>query len=221
MVAIAALAIVVTSAALFVVSSARARQRAQATVAVNRGVEAMRAERRDEARALFLQSLRLDPRQPAALMNLGVMALQDSLLTTADSLFTIMVDATRTDRVLHAAALYNLANVDLQRGAPGVAATHLRESLALDSTNVEAANNLGWALIENHQPADALAVLERALQTFGEEKHLLKNAALAADQLGKRFEALRYVQRSLAADPNYADALALRTRLVSSGGETP
>jgi tetratricopeptide (TPR) repeat protein len=194
---------------------AAAKRRDQALVIQRQGVEAADAGNRAAARALFERALKLDPKQAGALTSLGLIAEDEQRYATAESLFSAVLRHSPDDPGVQSSAYYNRGNCRLStRQFPG-AVEDLRAAMALDSSGAETYNNLGLALIQNGQPADARPVLERGIARFPSVKYLYKNAALAAIQLGDPARALTFIDRALRVDPKYAEAESLRAQAMA------
>ena len=212
--AAAVVAVVLSGAGASRRKEARLRNIAEAQRLQELGTEVGQANNLDSARVLYQQSLVLNPGQPGALNNLGLMALEAQRYTLAESLFKAMLEHNPSDSTVRATALHNLAECDIARKAYGRAVTRLEEALALDNKTPEAYNNLVWAYMQNHQPADALVVAKRGLDKFPGEPFLYKNAGVAARALGDLPGALGYLNTAVRLDTTFKEAADLRAQVA-------
>ncbi len=216
-----ALFILIGAAGLAMVSMA-SRRRDQALVIEQRGEAARKAGHGTTARALFEQAVKLDPGQAAALIYLGLFAMDDHRFAVAESLFNAVIDHHPKDPQVLAGAFYNRGDCRLETDQYAAAVEDLRSAIALDSSTSNVYNNLGFALIQNGQPDEALTVVKRGIARFPGEKYLFKTAGQAAIQLGDPAQALTYLDHALKIDPHFSQADSLRGRaiaLVAPGGQ--
>jgi tetratricopeptide (TPR) repeat protein len=80
---------------------------------------------------------------------------------------------------------------------------------AAGETHAELSNNMGVALMENGESAEALLHFERALEIDGDNADVLRNAASACALVGDLDRGLEYVARSLSKDPFAAHTHAI------------
>ena len=80
---------------------------------------------------------------------------------------------------------------------------------AAGEAHAELSNNMGVALMENGESAEALLHFERALELDGENADILRNAASACACVGELDRGLEYVARSLSKDPFAAHSHAI------------
>jgi Tfp pilus assembly protein PilF len=208
------------AAALLLWTGARREQRAEATRLSGLGSAAMSERRIDEARGLFQRALTHDPGNAVALGNLGLIVLDEGNVTSAESLLTQALLHT-TNSQARAGVLLNLGEISLQNHAYPAAIERYQEALAADSSYAHYYNNLAWALIQNRQPAEAASVLTRGLSRFPSEPFLLKNAGLAAFQLGDDATARQHLDRAIALDDSLGEAYALRAEVRAHAGDAP
>lgn len=213
---------VLGSGALLASGVLQGRRAEEASLIQRRGVEAQQAGDVAAARTLFEQALDRDPSNAGALNSLGLLALTERRYASAESLFGAVIRHHRNDATLRSSALFNLGESRLQTQQPSLAVESFREAFALDSSGAERYNNYGWALIENRQAQEALALLERGIARFPGEAFLHKNAGLAALQIGDLPAALRHLDRALQLNPALEEARTLRARaLEAAGGSVP
>jgi Tfp pilus assembly protein PilF len=209
----------VTGAVFLLLTANGARDRAEAGRLSGLGSAALAERRIDDARDLFQRALDLDGHNAVALGNLGLILLNEGNVASAESLLTLALKHTRNPEA-RAGVLLNLGEINLRDGAYPEAIGRYREALASDSSYAHYYNNLAWALIQNRQPADAAAVLERGLQRFPSEPFLLKNAGLAAFELGDDANARRHLDRAIALDDSLTEAYTLRAQVRERNGDT-
>jgi tetratricopeptide (TPR) repeat protein len=73
----------------------------------------------------------------------------------------------------------------------------------------ELANNMGVALMDSDEPAEALRHFERGIELDSDNPDILRNAASACARSGRLDEALEHITRSLAIDPFAAHSHAI------------
>jgi serine/threonine-protein kinase len=211
-VAVAALAVIAAGALWD--KGVRARK-AEASRLDDLATAAIRKGDYDAARDLGLRALELDSKRTTALNNLGMVRLHEGAFAAAESLFQAALERSGNDPKFRAATLHNLADCDIGQKVYDRAVRRLSESFTLDSSSADAYNNLGWAMIQNGQSGDALAVLERGIGRFPAEKYLYKNAGLAARDLGDREQATRFLDEALRRDPGFEEAASLRREVAA------
>jgi tetratricopeptide (TPR) repeat protein/tRNA A-37 threonylcarbamoyl transferase component Bud32 len=186
--------------------------RRAALAANNRGIAELAAGRIDAAEAAFRESIARDRRYAKPYLNLGMVQLRRGRAAEAESLYLLVLTATRAERSDSANAYAQLASLDMDQGVWTSAVENLARSFALDSSSAAAYGNLGFALVQQRRPAEALAVLERGVQRFPDEPLLHKNAGLAALRLDRAQVAAGHLARAVALDPSLAVAHGLLAR---------
>jgi Tfp pilus assembly protein PilF len=184
-----------------------------------RGLEAMRHDSLDAARGYFEAALRKDPRNSATLINLGSIAVREGDDTRAAVRFNQALGGRSASPGHRAAALYNLADINMRAGAWASAVSELRQSIALDNASGNAYNNLGYALVMGGQLNEARAELDSAIARFPGFGSLHKNAGMAAYRLGDNAGALQALDRAIQLDPALSAAYALRARVRADGND--
>lgn len=151
--------------------------------------------RLDEARAGYLEVLRLQPRHFDALHLLGALEMQAAQYEKALEFLdrAIAADASRS------AAYSNLANALRMLNRPQEAIGRCDRALQLDPGNVAALVNRGLSLRDMERNAEALADLDRALAL----------APGSANILGNRGHVLRKLARFEAAAACFSQLLAV------------
>jgi len=88
----------------------------------------------------------------------------------------------------------------------------------------ELSNNMGVALMDTGEPADALPYFERGVELERDNPDILRNAASACALTGELEKAMEYITRSLAIDPfaahSYAIHADIRYRMNDWAGAT-
>jgi tetratricopeptide (TPR) repeat protein len=98
--------------------------------------------------------------------------------------------------------LLALADVQDYQGRPADAIAIYRRVLSLDDRNGEAMNNMAWLLaVKLDQPAEALAIVDRAIDNLGRAETLLDTRAVIYLKLGKPPEALADLGQVIAKTP--------------------
>lgn len=155
-----------------------------------------------------------DPRFVEAMVNLALVALDQNDLESAERW---LADAYRTEpdypKIASAEGLLALARGDADR-----AVLYFERAGVSAPRDPEVLTNLGAAFLAQRRPADAVEVLEDALENHAGHGATVVNLALALDQLGEHDRARHYYQRFLKvssySDP---DRAAVRTRLEQLG----
>jgi tetratricopeptide (TPR) repeat protein len=170
---------------------------------LERAVRLHQGRKLDEARAIYEQVLRLQPRNFDALHLLGTLLAQTGHRHEAVDLIerAIAVDGR------NATAYYNLGNVlrDLKRTEEAIA--RYDKALALNPNASDAHCNRGNSLLDLGRPAEALGSFEAALRIRPDYIRALVNAAAALIDLRRPEEAIAHCDRVLALEPNQATAL--------------
>jgi tetratricopeptide (TPR) repeat protein len=106
---------------------------------------------------------------------------------------------------------WNIAGLArLRSGGREQAISCFRDGLrAAGEAHPELSNNMGVALMENGESAEALLHFERALELDGDNADILRNAASACALVGELDRGLEYVARSLSKDPFAAHSHAI------------
>ena len=65
-------------------------------------------------------------------------------------------------------------------------------------------NSLGYLKINGHKPAEAISILEEALEHCGEDKFTLNNMSAAYQTMGDQVQASKYAHRLIELHPRYA-----------------
>ncbi len=119
----------------------------------------------------------------------------------------------------HAGVLQLLGVLQARRGEFDAAVELLDRALAADPGLASACNNRGHALLELHQPAQALASYDRALALGLESADALNNRGIALQTLMRPDEALASYARAVALDAGFAAAHRNRGELLLEIGE--
>ena len=180
-----------------------ARARASGIAAdIKAAFGAHRAGRLDEARDLYRQILRRDPRQPDALYLFGMLHLAAKRVDEGTALLKRALAA----RPNFPAALFNLGMAFKTQRQPIEAIEHLNRAIALEPTMAEAHAYLAEALLGQGKVAAAEASCDRALLLQPGMAVALTNLGRVRKAQGRVAEARDAYQRALAADPSQADA---------------
>jgi tetratricopeptide (TPR) repeat protein len=186
----------------------------------NEGLDSLRSGNLVAAQARFGSALAISRNYPEAKLNLAIVLQRSDRADSAARVFgEVLTEANRPD--LQAGAHYGLGEIDLDAEAWPSAVGHLSEANRLDSTRVEFANNLGFALIQAGRTDDALAHLQSAARRFPGEAALHKNLALAWLKAGQIDSARSAVDQALRLRPDYAPAIQLRTEIQSAVNGAP
>ncbi|MBI3932665.1 MAG: tetratricopeptide repeat protein [Acidobacteria bacterium] len=113
-----------------------------------------------------------------------------------------------------------LAQIALERGAPGEALSACDEILGRVPGDVEALNVRGIALRRLGRLDEALEAYEEVLRRRPGQVQARFNLAIALDRLGRRDAAVEAYRRAVAQDPLHAPALSNLARLQARRGDT-
>ncbi len=173
-----------------------------------------RAERHEEAIALYRHALTLRPGDPYAHNDLGC----ELTLIGRPAEAVGFLERAIALKPGHAEAHNNLGNALRALGRPAEALQQYRRALELKPAYTAALNNLGAELAESGQPAEALVVFERARALRANDAATLDNLGSALRHLGRFDEAIARHREALAVNPNFAEAHAnLGRTLVAAG----
>ena len=155
-----------------------------------------------KAEGLYQQVLQADPRQPAALHLLGVIAHQGEENDIAVDLITQAL-AIKPD---YAEAHSNLGNALQDLGRLDEAVASYQKALSLKPDYAKAHNNLGNALKELGDLDGAIANYHKAIDIEPGNAAALNNLGNALQDLGRLDEAVASYHKALAIKPDYAEA---------------
>ena len=194
------------------------------------------AGRLPEAGGLYRRILQADPKQPAALHLLGVIAHQVGKNDVAveligkaiaikpdyaeaySNLGLTLQDQGKLDEGIanyhkaiaikpdHVEAHNNLGNALQQMGKLDEAAASYHRAIAIKPDYAEAYNNLGGVLHEQGRPSEAIASYRKALAIKPDYPVAHNNLGNALQAMGELAEAVASYHQALARKPDYADA---------------
>jgi len=158
-----------------------------------------------EAERLYRQVLSIDKNNPDALHLLGVLLHQTG--RTDEGIQSIRRAIARDPRA--AEFHLNLANIQAERGQPGLAADSLRKAIELEPRGaVDARIRLARFLnAELNRPSEAVQVLRQALAIQPANVEALNDLAVALHRAGDRAAAVEYYNQAIALTPNDVDLL--------------
>ena len=166
-----------------------------------RAIEAHRKGAIDDAKSLYSEVLRLDPRHAAAYGNLAIIAVQQGDLVRAESLFRKEIRL-RPD----SAAPYNhLGSVLQQQGKWADAIAAHERAIALNPNYAEAHLALGNAFKAQHRLDEAMRCYRAALAIKPDYAEAHNNVGVVLQLQDKLQEAARAYCKA-AARPGYAEA---------------
>jgi protein O-mannosyl-transferase len=114
----------------------------------------------------------------------------------------------------NAAGVYNLKGMALQsQDEPDKAVACYRETIRLDSRNVEAYINLGNIMLGRQQPEEAARYYLTALEYDPKLWMAYYNLGLAMEKQTKYDEAIKYYEQSLKINPDFYDTYRCMTRV--------
>jgi predicted O-linked N-acetylglucosamine transferase (SPINDLY family) len=156
----------------------------------------------DEAKRLYAEVLRLDPRNEAARGNLAIIAARQGDLRGAEALLRQALDLRPDDPV----AWNNLGSVLQQQGRPADAETAHRQAIALKPDYAEARLALGTALMRQGKADEALGALRDALRLKPRYAEAANNIGVILQGQGRPDEALAVYGDVVAWQPASAEA---------------
>ncbi|MBS1827524.1 MAG: tetratricopeptide repeat protein [Acidobacteria bacterium] len=168
--------------------------------------------RMKEAIDEFAASLKLNPRQPDVVFNLGLALLSEGRATEALQLLDNHPSATSDHLSLRGAALNAL-------GRSPEAAQSLRRAVTLDPNNPDTLYDLAVTLLRIDAPAEAAQLLTKARTRFPKVSKIHAAAGMAAYAGGKNDEALRAYETAVRLEPNAADLYAALGDVYDAVGE--
>ena len=180
-----------------------AERDAKLAEALNRAVDAHRAQRLDEAAELYRGILDAAPDLFDALHLFGILEAQRRNYDAALDLLSRAVAANPAVAPAHS----NRGNVLLALRRFDEAVESYRQALAIDPDYVEAWYNLGNAHLAGHRPEEALAAYDRVLAAKPDHLAALNNRGNALRALKRIDEALATYQRALTMRPDSAEVL--------------
>lgn len=173
-----------------------------------------RAERHEEAIALYRHALTLRPDDPYAHNDLGCAL----TLIGRPAEAVGFLERAITLKPGHAEAHNNLGNALRALGRNDEALQQFRRALELKPAYTAALNNLGAELAEAGRPEEALEVFERARALRANDAATLDNLGSALRRLGRFDAALARHREALALKPDFAEAhVNLGRTLVAAG----
>lgn len=178
------------------------------------GVVRLQQGRAEEAIDLIGKALRINPRSPAAHVNLGAAfgALKrlNEALGCYDKALTFDRD--------HLLALNSRAATLLDLGRPEEGLASLDRALAINPSNVETLRRRGQVLWQMKRLDEALACCETLLAIDPNRADALSNRGTILQALNRMDEALASYDEALAIKSDHADALNNRGNLLSKLG---
>ena len=155
-----------------------------------------------EARALYEQTVRVEPRHFHALHLLGIIALQNNQAEAAVDLFgrAILIDPSSV------AAHVNQGNAQHERHRFDDAIACYDKAIALKPDCAEAYHNRGNALRELKTYAAAIASYDTAIALKPDYAEAHQNRGLTLSELHQREAAVASYEKAIAHRPDYADA---------------
>jgi tetratricopeptide (TPR) repeat protein len=173
------------------------------------------AGRLDEAERLYLQILACQPRNPIALLNIGVIANRRGRHATA-------IDLHKRTIAIHpnfANAYYWLGNALRDYGQVKEAIASFRQAIVLNPNLADAHTNLGGILRGQQQIKEAIAEFQRAVVLAPDSSEVHHNLALALKDAGRFAEAIASCRQAITVSPEFAAAHVTLALLLLTSGE--
>jgi predicted O-linked N-acetylglucosamine transferase (SPINDLY family) len=156
----------------------------------------------DEAKRLYAEVLRRDPRSEAARGNLAIIAAGQGDLAGAEALLRAALDLRPDDPV----GWTNLGSVLLRQGRPAEAVLAHRRAIALRPDHAESSLALGNALMRHGHAEEALAAFRDAMRLRPRYADAGVNAGVVLQQQGHGEAALATYRDVVAWQPDFAQA---------------
>lgn len=158
-------------------------------------------QNRSAAYAAYGRALQLEPQNPEALVNRGVLYFQDRRYPQARLDFE---QSLRIDPKQHF-ALNNLALIEAQDGRYSQALQRIDRAIALKPGQAYYLNNKGYLLLEMNRLAEGLAAIESALRLDDQNGWAYRNRGIHALKINQPQQALADFQKAAALDPAIDD----------------
>jgi predicted O-linked N-acetylglucosamine transferase (SPINDLY family) len=171
------------------------------SIILNTALAHHQAGRLGEAKAIYDQILRANPRHSDALHFLGLLACQ---IRQHDAGITLM----RESIAIYPNSIYfnNLGNALREHGRLNQAIDAYRQAVALNADYAEAHNNLGNALREDRQPEAALRSCAQAIELRPGYAEAYNNLGNALKDSGELESAARSYDKAISFRADYAEA---------------
>ena len=170
---------------------------------------------RDQSIAYYRESLRLQPAQDEAHLNLGSTLMRLRRLDEAMAEFEAAEKFSPTNSVTH----YNLGLLFEEQGKPAEAVARYRRAIELWPDYAEAHNNLGAALQIQGNPAAAEAEFTRAVQLQPGLARARSNLGLALLARGEADAAIAQFIEALRLQPDYPEAYNNLAKALAERGK--
>ncbi len=180
--------------------------------ALHGGLEALRAERRDEARQAFQAALRADPQRIEAMLGLSEVGFQSR--NDAETLKWLQQAERIAPQRAEVQAL--LGRFYKARNQADKAEAALRKAVALDAKSIEARLGLAELLVARNAADQALPVLQQALQLDDKQARVHYAIGIAQLRQGAEAEAERALRRAAELEPKNPQPLLMLARLQKS-----
>jgi protein O-GlcNAc transferase len=159
------------------------------------------------AQDAFSQAIQIDPSLATAHLHLGV-AIENASPSDAGRMQRAMEELTRAAQLApeNAIVQVELGRALTNSGRDDEAIPHFEQARKLDSSAIEATNQLAMALQRTGAVQNAIPLFEQVVSAQPQNTAALSNLAVALIQTGKAKEAIVYCQRVLTIAPGDAGA---------------
>jgi tetratricopeptide (TPR) repeat protein len=185
-------------------------------VLLRRGQQYGRAGRFDLAEQSFRAAVASDPGSAEARANLGISLANVGKVQEAREQ---LIEAVRLDES-NALARFSLAVVYDRLGDDRNARSQYLAALRRDPGHIEALVYLGDLQMRTDEPAQAAGHYRRALEAYGHSTRIEHSLAMALVKAGRRAEAKKTLEQSLAAEPGSAEVKNSLARLLATAAES-
>jgi protein O-mannosyl-transferase len=169
---------------------------------LNLGVLLKERGQRDDAKAEYLEALKINPDYAEALTTLGVCEAEEKQFEKAISSFEAAIKSNPN----YSPAWYNMGNAFRDEGKSNEAIASYQTALQMWSENQQAHNNLAVALSESGKQEEAIAHFREALRLKPTDAGAHNNLGVVLAQQGQLDEAVQQFKEALRLNPAYAQA---------------
>jgi len=168
-----------------------------------------------QARAIYENVLKIQPKHPDALHLLGVIASQTNNHQRAIELIDKAIEIYPNNPAFYS----NRGNALKELGRMEAAVASYKKAIAIKPDYAEACNNLGNVLNELGRPETALASFDQAIAIKPDYAEAHNNRGNSLKDLGRLEAALASFDKAVAIKPDYANAYYNRGRALKELGQ--
>jgi Flp pilus assembly protein TadD len=158
--------------------------------------------RKDEALALYTESVRVEPTYAPGQFNLGMMLLERGKLDEASNHLGLAVQLTPRNAIFQ----FDLGTFLLQHGNLDEAANHFTAALDVAPDFTSAHNGLAQVLYRQNKPREAISQYREALRSWPDFPEAHNGLGLILLQQNKLDDAITQLSEAVRLKPDYAEA---------------